>query len=196
MLFFIELVDKSQLLLYYNDILGGIMNSENLREKGLEELRNLTIIQRSDIKKLIDIEKKYGLGYNNIVEFCNKKFKNAMYVLTHYCQLKFSVVLQLIMINENKIKDDLTNAQIVSIFTGMSEKRAEKLVADTDHLFQKRNELFAERFSNGLARSINRTFSAHAGRLKDAEKAEKAGMTVDQDLFSIAFNTFLDEETI
>ncbi len=167
-----------------------------LRKKGLEELMHLTEIERSDINKLIDIEKKYGLGYNNIVEFCNKKFKNAMYVLTHYCQLKFSVVLQLIKAKENKLKDDLTNAQLVSIFTGMPEKRAEKLIADTDHLYQKHNELFAEKFSNAIATSINRTFSAHAGRLKDAEKAEKAGMTVDQDLFLTAFNTFLSDEIL
>ena len=169
---------------------------DKLQQDGLKILTNLSVKDRADINKLIEIERKYNLGYNHIVEFCDKKYRTAMYVLTHYCQLKFSVVLQLIKANESKLNNNLTNAQIIALFTGVSDKKADEIVNETDKLDKARNEIFAKKFSKALAAGINVSNGGHAILSGDVENAKKAWLSLTEYLFLDKFNMYFNDNTI
>ena len=166
------------------------------RQEGIKKLVALPAKERADLDKLIELENEYNLGYNHIVEFCDPKYRKAMYVLTHYCQLRFNIVLQLLKANANKLSANLTDAEIVSKFTNISLDKANKLVEEIDKLDKERNETFGKKFARALANGLNATNGGHAIYVSDLEEAKKAGVSLNQYLFVSAFNREMQDDDI
>ena len=171
-------------------------NKENIRQAGLKALSSLTKAEQADINKLIEIESKYELGYNCIVEFCDRKFHRPMYALTHYCQLKFPFVLKLIKANESKLDENQTYAQIIASLTNISSQKAEKLVNETDERDHAYAEMFGKKFANALAQAINASNGAHGITKWDKEEAKKTGLSLNEYLFLSTFNREMGDDEL
>lgn len=166
------------------------------RKEGIKKLVALSVKERADLDILIELDNEYGLGYGHIVEFCDPKYRKAMYVLTHYCQLRFNIVLQLLKANANKLNKSLTSEEIVSEFTNISLEKATRLVEEIDKLDKERNEKFGKKFARALAQGLNASNGGHAIRTADSEAAKKAGVPINQYLFLTAFNREMNDDDI
>lgn len=127
------------------------------KEKGLEALRNLTQDQRNDPKALLEINKKYGLGYAYIIEFCSNRLAKVIHAYETYLEpavKDFSFGLEIIANKDSELKNNPSNtivpSAVLNSYFDLKPKDSIQLVNEIDKANKKNAEEFGKKFANAL----------------------------------------------
>ncbi len=102
--------------------------------EGVNELEKYKKAGKLDLNKLLEIEKKYQLGYYKISEVVPKEIVFKMHALKEYGnesngeKLSTENILKLLIKNPKLLWQDLTEVQVVSLYLGLTISDAEEMV--------------------------------------------------------------------